>query len=223
MGKRKSKAKKTSKRNIRIQRADIKAVCKNKTGKKEKSGKKKPGRKQKPKSVDIIDADQIKITVEHFFGGMINEIIDRIPDPRKVEMCTYTLNHLTWLGILMFILRLRSRNQLLKERETCPFLSNLLSLSGSDEEDVAHPDTMNYLYEVLPIEEFEFLKVQLVKELIKKRVVDAVRLLGSFRIAVDATDLFTFKYQHCSNCLITEHNSGKITYSHKMLEAKLVS
>ena len=223
MGKRKSKTAKAAKRNISIQRANTKNICKNKAGKKGKPKNKKPGRKQKDKPIVINDADQIKITIEHFFENKINEIIEQIPDPRNIEMCTYTLNHLTWLGILMFILRLGSRNQLLKERETNPFLKNLLSLSGSEEEDVAHPDTMNYLFEILPIEEFESLKVELVKELIKKRVLDSARLFGSICIAVDATGLFHFKTRHCNNCLVTEHNDETTTYSHKMLEAKLVS
>ena len=130
---------------------------------------------------------------------------------------------LTWLGILMFFFRLRSRNQLLKERETNAFLRNLLSLSGSNEETVAHPDTMNYLFELLPVNEIEFLKVQLIKELIRKRFLDPLRMFGSFRIAVDATGLFSFGSRHCENCLVTNHNSQTTTYSHKMLEAKLIS
>ncbi|MBT4484634.1 MAG: hypothetical protein HOC71_13265 [Candidatus Latescibacteria bacterium] len=100
---------------------------------------------------------------------------------------------------------------------------NLLSLSDSDEADLAHPDTMNYFLEHLALEELENLKVLLIKELIKKRVLDSFRFFGTFRIAVDATGLFSFKNRHCSNCLVTEHNDKTTTYSHKMLEAKLVS
>ncbi len=223
MGKRKSKAAKAAKRNIRVQRANTKVVCKNKAGETEKSKNPKSGRKQKPKPVTINDADQLKITIEHFFKNKINELISKILDPRKVEQCVYTLNHLTWLGIVMFVFRLRSRNQLLKERETDAFLHNLLSLSGSDEETVAHPDTMNYLLELLPVNEFESLKVELIKELIRKRFLDPLRLFGSFRIAVDATGLFSFGSRHCENCLVTKHNNKTTTYSHKMLEAKLIS
>jgi len=165
----------------------------------------------------------IKLTIDHFFKDKINVLIEKIPDPREKTMCTYSLTHLTWLGILMFIFRLKSRNQLFKERETDIFLDNLLSLCGSDEEDAAHPDTMNYLLEKIQPNEFETLKTQLVKELIKNRVLDSERFFGSFRIAVDATGLFSFTSRHCANCLVTEHSSGTVTYSHKILEAKLVS
>jgi hypothetical protein len=223
MGKRKSEAKNTAKRDIRIQRANPKTVCKNQEGKKGKPKTPNPGRKQQTKPIDINDSDFIKITVEHFFKNKINELISKIADPRNKTMCTYSSNHLIWLGLLMFIFRLKSRNQLLMERETDIFHRNLLSLSGSDETDIAHPDTMNYFLELLSVKELELLKVQLVKELIKKRVLDPVRLFGNFRIAVDATGLFNFKQKHCSNCLVTEHNDKTTTYSHKMLEAKLVS
>ena len=223
MGKGKQKVAKTAERNIGLQRADLETICEDQKSKTEKSKNSKPGRKQKPRAIKINDSDLLKLTVVHFFKGKINELIKKIPDPRKAEMCTYSLTHLTWLGILMFIFRLKSRNQLLKERETDAFLENLLSLSDSNEEGVAHPDTMNYLFEKIHPQEFESLKTQLIKELIRSKVLDAERLLGSFCIAVDATGLFVFTSSHCDNCLITKHTSGTITYSHKILDAKLVS
>jgi len=82
---------------------------------------------------------------------------------------------------------------------------------------------MNYLFEHLPVSEFETLKVELIKELIRKRFLDPLRLFGSFRIAIDATGLFSFNSRHCENCLVTKHNDKTTTYSHKMLEAKIIS
>ncbi len=223
MGTGKQKTAKIAERNIGLQRTNSKNICQNQKGEAEKSGNSKPGRKQNLKPIAINNSDLLKITIEHFFKNKINELISKIPDPRKIEQCIYSLKHLTWLGILMFFFRLRSRNQLLKERETNVFLQNLLSLSDSEEETVAHPDTMNYLFELLPVSEIEFLKVQLIKELIGKRFLDPLRMFGSFRIAVDATGLFSFGSRHCENCLVTNHNSKTTTYSHKMLEAKLIS
>ena len=241
MDKRKQKDKKTAKRNLRIQRANSEEIRQKQRRKKEKSKnnetdaknkdinnlnsskKNKPGRKQDPKGVEFNDSDLLKITVEHFFKNKINDLIDEIDDPRDRDMCTYELTHLTWLGILMFLFRLKSRNQLLKEKDKGHFLENLLSLSASDEEYAAHPDTMNYLFEIISYEKYESLKTDLVKILMKNKVLDKHRLFGSYRIAIDATDLFTFKTSHCENCLVQKHNDNTTTYSHKMLEAKLVS
>ena len=213
------KSKRTHERNIELQRADIKEIRKNK-----KSEKAKPGRRQKEKPPEIVDADQIKICADHFFPkDLLNKWISKISDPRMQDMCTYDLKHLTWLGLLMFLLRLESRRQLLKERETECFRLNLLALSGTDEDQVAHPDTLNYLLEFVPVEELEKVKVKMIRQLIKDKRLDTFRLGGKFRIAIDGTQLFSFSEQHCEHCLKTEHSSGIVTWSHKILEAKLVA
>lgn len=78
-------------------------------------------------------------------------------------MITYDLLHLIWAGVLIFKLRLKSRRQLKKESETDVFLANLLALSGTSEENVAIPDTLNYLMEslnsVLPISAYGIILV----------------------------------------------------------------
>lgn len=210
--------KETVEGNIGLQRKDHQEVYHCKKGKKEK-----PGRRQNERAPKISDADQLKITVRHFFGNKLNSWFDGINDPRLKEQCAYSSRHLIWLGLMMFILRLGSRRQLTNEKDTSYFLANLLELSATSEETVAHSDTLNYAMERIDPSQIEAVKVKMVKQLIKDRRLEEFRLLGDFRIAVDATGLFSFDEQHCDNCLKTVHSNGKITWSHKMLEAKLVS
>lgn len=204
--------------NIGLQREDSQEICQNKTGKKAK-----PGCRQQEKPQKITDIDQLKITVGHFFGNELNNLMDEINDPRTEEQCVYNLRHLVWLGLAMFILRLESRRQLAAEKETESFHHNLLELTGTDEESVAHPDTVNYAMERINPAEIEAVKVKMVKHLIGDKRLDQFRLLGEFCVAVDGTGMFSFPEKHCDQCLKTEHSSGKVTWSHKMLEAKLVS
>ena len=106
-----------------------------------KSKKTKPGRRQAEKPAEIVDADQIRITVEHFFCKKLNDWFGEVRDPRKKNQCTCSSQHLLWLATLMFVFRLGSRRQLSHESKTNAFLSNLLALSGGDEEFVAGTDT----------------------------------------------------------------------------------
>jgi hypothetical protein len=46
---------------------------------------------------------------------------------------------------------------------------------------------------------------------------------GYQRIAIDGTQYFSSKSIHCDNCQETHHENGKITYSHSMLTAVIVS
>ena len=50
-----------------------------------------------------------------------------------------------------------------------------------------------------------------------------MRLKGKYRIAVDATGIATYNYKHCEDCTHTESKNGKMTYYHKVLEAKLIT
>ena len=209
---------KTSEGDIGLQRKDTEEV--RGYGKGEKA---KPGRRQQERPEAITDADQVKITCEHFFGSALNEWMDEVHDPRAPEQCTYSSRHLFWLGILMFLFRLGSRRQLLSEMETSPFRSNLLSLSGTGEKLVAHTDTLNYLLEMVEPTELEMVKVKMLRRLIADKRLDGFRLHGEFLVAVDGTGLFSFKEQHCDQCLKTEHSGGAVTWSHRMLDAKLVS
>jgi len=42
-------------------------------------------------------------------------------------------------------------------------------------------------------------------------------------VAIDATGWMSFDKPHCENCLRKKHESGKVTYYHTVLEAKLVT
>lgn len=211
-------SKKTDERNIGLQRKDSQEIRQSETGKKAK-----PGCRQQEKPQKITDADQLKITVEHFFGDNLNKWIDEINDPREKDQRVYELKHLFWLGLMMFILRLGSRRQLTAEKDTDSFRHNLLELSGTDEEFVAHADTMNYAMERINPEEIEKVKVKMIKLLIFDKRLDMFRLFGEFRIAIDGSGIYSFSKKHCDQCLKTVHSNGKVTWSHKMLEAKLVS
>ena len=109
-------SKKTDEGNIGLQRKNSQEIRQRETGKKAK-----PGCCQQEKPQKITDADQLKITVEHFFGDKLNKWIDEINDPRRKDQCVYELKHLFWLGLMMFILRLGSRRQLAAEKDTDSF------------------------------------------------------------------------------------------------------
>jgi hypothetical protein len=146
-----------------------------------------------------------------------------LSDPRKKDQCVYELEHLFWLGLLIFVLRLKSRWQLGSFSKRGNFLDNLNDLTDSNADNAAHPDTLNHLLKNLSPKETETLKVTMVKKLIRDKRVKSARIQGEYRVAIDATDLFTFDHRHCDQCLVTKHSSGKITYSHKVLEAKLIT
>ena len=182
----------------------------------------KPGRRQKPEEPEPVIADLIPVTVDHFFPDLSNWFVG-LPDPRHVERRTYPTEHLSSLGLFMFLFQSGSRRQLRHDRKGCCFRSNFLSLTGTDEEFIADPDTMNYLMERMPSEGLEALPVKTARALIRGKVLDRYRFDGTFLVCVDGVKVLKFNERHCPHCITQELTNGDTLYFHYALEAKLVS
>jgi hypothetical protein len=65
------------------------------------------------------------------------------------------------------------------------------------------------------------LRTDLVKILLRKKVLDESRLLGYRMVLLDATGHLCFHHKHCERCLVRQHASVTL-YLHQVLEAKLL-
>ena len=148
-------------------------------------------------------------------------------DPRDPTRITYSLRHLLTLPIMMFLGHTKSRHQLDRQLESPCLIANLASLIGEDLHYTARADTMNYLLEQLNPEmgtiPLASLPALLVKQLLKKRMLERFRFNHEYLVAVDATELFRLHERHCKCCLTAEYSNGQTDYFHNVLEAKLVS
>lgn len=124
-------------------------------------------------------------------------------------------------ALFMFILKEESRNAFNNHRRDLIFEKNYrryLKLR------LPHPDTVEDILRVLPVESLGVLKAELVSSLIEQKLFRKFRFLGSYYyVAVDATGTHTFDHQHCEHCLTKKSKNGTITWFHYVLEAKLVT
>jgi hypothetical protein len=160
-------------------------------------------------------------TIHHFFPELW-EWMGQLDDPRDPETLHYTMRHLLSCGMLMFLLHLRSRNQFRWERLHPLLAQNVRILASTDEETVAHPDTVAVLLERLDPAETAGLLAQALRRLIRMKALDDFRVRGHFLVAVDGTGYLCFEQRHCEHCVETKHASGKTLYSHPVLAAFLV-
>ena len=127
----------------------------------------------------------------------------------------------------MFSLNLGSRRQIHKLLRTPAVVTHLNILAESDlkPENASHGDTLNNLLERVNYEYFAAIRTDMVRKLIRSRVLDKYRLLGKFyRIAIDGSGILSFDHRHCDHCLTKKcKETGKVTYYHMVLEAKLVT
>jgi hypothetical protein len=161
-------------------------------------------------------------TVRHFFPEF-NAWLDRLPDTRVQEACTYDRRFLAWWGLHLYLLQLGSRRQLDFElRDGGPqVLANLNRLAETAQTTLPVHDTLDHFIGHVKQAGWERLRTQAVQRLQRMKVLDAARLLGQPVLLIDATGLICFHRRHCPHCLVQRH--GKQTlYLHHVLEAKLL-
>ena len=72
------------------------------------------------------------------------------------------------------------------------------------------------------------IKNKMIYGLIRKRTFEDARLMGKYWcVIIDATQLFSFRKEHCKHCMTKtvrdkENEEGKTHYYHNVLEAKIV-
>jgi hypothetical protein len=161
-------------------------------------------------------------TVRHFFPDF-NRWLDRLPDSRVQDACTYDRRFLAWWGLQLYLLQLGSRRQLDFElREGGPqVLANLNRLADTSQTTLPVHDTLDHFVGHVPRAGWEQLRNRCVQRLLRMKALDAARLLGQPVLLLDATGLLCFRRRHCPQCLTQRH--GKQTlYFHHVLEAKLL-
>ena len=157
-------------------------------------------------------------TIHHFFPDLFDQL-------RQLEDCRqksdYTLAEILMAGIALFVFQQGSRNALNNKREEEKFRKHYWRLFKLR---LPHLDTVHRVLCRLPEAELEQLKHALVKTLLEKKVLHKYRLFGRwFVVAVDATGVVSFSERHCEHCLHRTSKTGKTTYFHNVLEAKLIA
>lgn len=161
-------------------------------------------------------------TVRHFFPDF-NAWLDRLPDTRIQDACTYDRRFLAWWGLHLYLLQLGSRRQLDFElRDGGPeVLKNLNRLAGTAQTTLPVHDTLDHFVGHVPLAGWEQLRTRCVQRLLRMKALDGARLLGQPVLLLDATGLLCFSQRHCPQCL-TQRHGNKTLYFHHVLEAKLL-
>jgi len=158
-------------------------------------------------------------TVNHFFPDLINQL-------RQVEDCrshsVYALCEILMAAIALFIFQQGSRNAFNNMRQEGKFAKHYRRLFKLR---LPHLDTVHQVLCRLPDEALEHLKNRLVQTLLEKKALHKYRLFDQyFVVAIDATGMVNFGTErHCGECQHQTSKSGKTTYFHNVLEAKLIT
>lgn len=150
---------------------------------------------------------------------------EEITDPRCKYLITYQLRTICIYSFLTFVFKLGSNRGLSCELNGEEIgIKNFIELSlDPNITRVPDPKTVSdVMIKINPLDA-EKIGVKLTKKLLRKKCFDKLRFLGKyFLIAIDGTEQVRFDHRHCNKCLSTKHKSGKITYHHNILVAKII-
>jgi hypothetical protein len=160
-------------------------------------------------------------TLFHFFP-LWSKWLSEFPDSRKQDKITYPRSVLIMATVLLLWLRLSSRRQWTWESKSKVFTENINRIIGCKLEKLPHGDTLVHYLGKVPPERFQCLIHDMVRGLIRKKVLDQFRLYGYVLVAIDATGIHVFRQRHCEHCLVQKKDGKVAFYYHNVLEAKLV-
>jgi hypothetical protein len=147
-----------------------------------------------------------------------------VRDPRQSGRAVFPLKVLLLLGVLMFLSHTGSRNHFNDNvRDALEMAKTLARLLGCELEALPHLDTLEKVLRSIDLDTLETLLAQMIRRLIRMKALDDWRVGGRFLLAMDGTGLYSFRRRHCEQCIETRHDSGTVTYSHKVMVAFIVS
>jgi hypothetical protein len=161
-------------------------------------------------------------TIRHFFPEL-NDWLDRLPDTRLQELCTYDRRFLAWWGLHLYLLQLGSRRQLDFELRDAggQVLDNLNRLAQTQQTSLPVHDTLDHFIGHVATDGWRRLRDRMVQRLLRMKALDAARLLGRPVLIIDGTGLLCWHHRHCDRCLVQRHGEQTL-YLHQVLEAKLL-
>ena len=181
------------------------------------------GRPKKPRPDAPGLTDALADTLGHFFPEL-GAWFACVGEARKSGTARFPLPTLLLLGTLMFVGHSRSRNLFNGMlRDSGALGRTLADILGSGPPALPHLDTLEKALRGVDPADLERVLARCVSRLIRMKALDGWRSGGRFLLAVDGTGLWSFRERHCPHCVRTQHASGAVTYSHKLLVAFVVS
>jgi hypothetical protein len=167
----------------------------------------------------ILLMRQVHKVIRQYFPDLF-ERMAQLPDARKRK--GYALSELLTGCLSLFLFKETSRNALNNDRKEQQFRENYTQIFKGR---LPHMDTVETFLRLLSPAELERLKATLLSGLIEGRVLHRFKFLGHyFTVAIDATGVHSYRHQQGDNSRLGKRSKkGVTTYSHHVVEAKLVT
>lgn len=169
--------------------------------------------------------EELLIIMKQYFPKMISWI-DNLTDTRHQSYITYDFKVCLLTQILAFCCSYQSMNKIGRDFNSDIVIDNINRILKTDYIELPHKDTLINVISEIKFEELERIQTNIIKTLIRSKMLDKYRFNGLFHIVIDGTGLYSTRVNLGEQAITKIYNKGEYNeytlYSYYALEAKLV-
>lgn len=180
-------------------------------------------RRERKNAVNPLE--ELLIIMKQYFPKL-NNWIDNLTDTRNQSYITYDLKICLFTQILAFCSSYQSMNRIGRDFNSDIVIHNINQILKTNYIELPHKDTLINVISEIKFEELEEIQTNIIKTLIRSKMLDKYRFNGFCYIVIDGTGLYSTKVNLGENAITKVYNKGEeneyTLYSYYALEAKLV-
>ena len=169
--------------------------------------------------------EELLIIIKQYFPKLTNWI-DNLTDTRNQSYVTYDFKICLLTQILAFCSSYQSMNKIGRDFNSDIVITNINNILKTNYIELPHKDTLINIISEIKFEELEKIQTNIVRTLIRSKMLDKYRYNGLFHVVIDGTGLYSTRVNLGEQAITKVYNKGEeneyTLYSYYALEAKLV-
>ena len=169
--------------------------------------------------------EELLIIIKQYFPKL-TKWIDNLTDTRHQSYITYDFKICLLTQILAFCSSYQSMNEIGRDFNSDIVINNINHILKTNYIDLPHKDTLINIISEIKFEELENIQTNIIKTMIRSKMLDKYRFNGLFHVVIDGTGLYSTKVNLGEQAITKIFNEGKENeyklYSYYALEAKLI-
>lgn len=169
--------------------------------------------------------EELLIIIKQYFPKLTNWI-DNLTDTRNQSYVTYDFKICLLTQILAFCSSYQSMNKIGRDFNSDIVIDNINHILKTNYIELPHKDTLINIISGIKFEELEKIQTNIVRTLIRSKMLDKYRYNGLFHVVIDGTGLYSTRVNLGEQAITRVYNKGEeneyTLYSYYALEAKLV-
>lgn len=183
-------------------------------------------RKMKRERKEAVNPlEELLIIMKQYFPKLC-EWIDDLTDTRNKSYTKYDFKVCLLTQILAFCSGYQSMNKIGRDFNSDVVITNINNILKTNYIELPHKDTLINIISEIDHEELEQIQTNIIKTLIRSKMLDKYRFKGMFHVVIDGTGLYSTKVNLGEQAITKVYNKGEdneyTLYSYYALEAKLV-